>query len=646
MALASAHSRHVFPAIKSSAGEAKPWPRAPKAAASLLVAGLVLSVLSGCETINRTLFGEDSSKSELTQVEAPVTNPVAYEVRFEGDLPRAIRDLIEKTSALVTLRDRPPASYAALSRRVDDDVGRFKDVLASEGYYDPQVGATIDAEVEPAQVVINIDPGALFHLQAVDIRYQPAEPVTAVPRTAADLGLSIGEAAAGAPLVEAGRRLVRQLEENGYPNGRIVGSQFLANRDTKTIAATWTADTGPLARFGEFQIDGLKAVDPDYVQRIADWKPGTVYDIREIERVRTTLSRTRLFAMIIPPPREDVPVEDGIVPVVFEVSEGPPRSVGAGLYYSTDEQGPGGSLSWEHRNLFGSAESLRIRIEGSEIRQWAEADFRKPAFLDLDQTALANLRGERNDTHAYKGTTADGFAGLERRFLDHWSITAGPAFIYANIEQSAGGARGDQFLLGGARTRLAYDSRDDKLNPTKGLNGSLGLSPFTSMALTSTRYVITEAALAGYQSAVENDRVVLAARGRIGSIYGSSRSQVPASQRFYAGGGGSVRGYKFQSIGPLDSNNDPLGGRSLVEVNAEARIRVIGPFGIVPFIDGGQVYKEIYPRLASDDLQWAGGLGLRYYTPVGPIRFDVATPINPRGIDDPFQFYISIGQAF
>jgi translocation and assembly module TamA len=121
---------------------------------------------------------------------------------------------------------------------------------------------------------------------------------------------------------------------------------------------------------------------------------------------------------------------------------------------------------------------------------------------------------------------------------------------------------------------------------------------------------------------------------------------VPASQRFYAGGGGSVRGYKYQSIGPLDSKNDPLGGRSLVELNAEARIKIIDQFGIVPFVDGGQVYDEVYPELTSGDLQWAAGLGLRYYSPVGPIRFDVAFPLNPRGIDDPFQFYISIGQAF
>jgi translocation and assembly module TamA len=218
--------------------------------------------------------------------------------------------------------------------------------------------------------------------------------------------------------------------------------------------------------------------------------------------------------------------------------------------------------------------------------------------------------------------------------------------VYADIQKSGGVDERAQFLLAGARTRLAYDSRDDPLNPSKGLNGGVGLSPFTSVALTSTSFVIGEATLAGYQGVFKDDRVVLAARGRVGSIFGSSRSKVPASLRFYAGGGGSVRGYEFQSIGPLDERNDPIGGRSVIEVNGEARIKVIDAFGVVPFVDGGQVYDEVYPRLTSGDLQWAGGLGLRYYSPVGPIRLDIAFPINPRPIDDAFQFYIAIGQAF
>jgi translocation and assembly module TamA len=177
---------------ESNTGDAKLRRRACDAWRILLVAPLVVVVLSGCETINRTLFGEDErGRTEEPAVEAPVANPVAYDVRLEGDLPKGVRDLIEKSSALITQKDRPPASYAALSKRVDDDIGRIKDVLASEGYYGPDVEATIDADVEPAQVVVSIDPGALFRLAAVDIRYQPAEPIGVVPTTLADVGLSI-----------------------------------------------------------------------------------------------------------------------------------------------------------------------------------------------------------------------------------------------------------------------------------------------------------------------------------------------------------------------------------------------------------------------------------------------------------------------
>ncbi len=614
--------------------------------AGLITCGLVAIALCGCESINRTLFGDEADERELPAVEAPVTTPVAYDVRIEGDLPEEVRALIESSSALVTQRDRPPASYAALGRRVDDDVGRIKDVLASEGYYDPQVEATVEAEIEPVLVVVRIDPGPQFHLDAVDIRYQPSEPVTSVPTTAADIGLSIGQTAAGAPLVDAERRLVRQLKESGYPNARLVDRRYLANRETNAVTAALTVDTGPFTRFGPLTVTGLQNVDADYIYRISQWQPGAIYDIREIERVRTTLSKTRLFATITPPPADEVPVENGEVPVTFAVSEGPRRSVSVGAFYSTDEEGPGGAASWEHRNLFGSAESLRLALSASMVRQIATADFRKPAFYALNQAMVVNLSLDRNDTDAFEGVTGSAFAGIERKFGEHWSVTAGPAMIYTDIQESGGVDERTQFLLAGARTRLAYDSRDDPLDPSKGLNGSVGLSPFTSVALTSTSFAIGEATLAGYQGIFENDRVVLAARARIGSIFGSSRSKVPASQRFYAGGGGSVRGYEFQSIGPLDSKNDPIGGRSVIEVNTEARIKIIDQFGVVPFVDGGQVYDEVYPRLSSGNLQWAGGLGLRYYSPVGPIRFDIAFPINPRPVDDPFQFYIAIGQAF
>ena len=274
MPLTSGRFLLIDHAIKSKAGKRSCRRRASGLGRNILLCGLIAIVLSGCQTINNVLFGGESSESELPAVEAPVTNPVAYEVRIEGDLPQALRDLIERSSMLITQMDRPPASYAALSKRVDDDLGRIKDVLASEAYYEAEVEATIDTESEPALVVVSIDPGALFHLQAVTIRYQPSEPVTAVPRNADEVGLSIGQAAAGAPLVEAERRLVRQLNENGYPNARIVTSQYLANRDTRDpdggvgcgyrSARAFRRAPGQWSRKGRCGLRG----------QIADWKPG------------------------------------------------------------------------------------------------------------------------------------------------------------------------------------------------------------------------------------------------------------------------------------------------------------------------------------------------------------------------------------
>ena len=138
---------------------------------------------------------------------------------------------------------------------------------------------------------------------------------------------------------------------------------------------------------------------------------------------------------------------------------------------------------------------------------------------------------------------------------------------------------------------------------------------------------------------------MLSARTRIGSIIGQETDELPANKRFYSGGGGSVRGYEFQSIGPEDDKGDPTGGRSVLEVSGEVRLRVTEDIGLVPFIDGGTVSEQPFPDF-DERFLWAGGLGLRYFTGIGPLRLDVAFPINGRDSDDIFQFYISLGQAF
>jgi translocation and assembly module TamA len=200
--------------------------------------------------------------------------------------------------------------------------------------------------------------------------------------------------------------------------------------------------------------------------------------------------------------------------------------------------------------------------------------------------------------------------------------------------------------LVGLPARITQDSNDDLLDPTKGTRLALSVTPEGgTIAGERVGFVKNEAIGSGYYTLGKLPAFTMAMRARVGSIVGAKTSSLPANRRFYAGGGGSVRGYKYQKVGPLDSDNDPLGGRSVVELSTELRIRITKTIGIVPFVDGGQVYESTYPKF-SDNLLWAGGLGFRYYSPVGPIRVDFATPINGRSSDDRFQFYISLGQAF
>jgi translocation and assembly module TamA len=387
-------------------------------------------------------------------------------------------------------------------------------------------------------------------------------------------------------------------------------------------------------------------MDPDFVVWMTGIKPGTSYDPDDIRRAERNLRRLQVFAATRITEAEAVG-PDGQLPLALSVAERPRRALGAGATYSTVD-GAGIEGYWEHRNLFGRAERLRLeaRVDGinsvdpADFNYLVGASFLKPGvftpFTDLD----AQLTAEQNDLDTYNQQTVRARVGLSHEVFEGLRVSSALNLEASNID----GVYGDRdFLLASLPSVVDYDGRNDPLEPVRGVRARLGLEPFYEFEF-GNGGLIADLKGSTYWSFDPEGKWVLAARGGVGSIVGAPADEMPENKLFYVGGGGSVRGYSYRSIGPV-VNDEVVGGRSYVEASLELRARVTDTIGIVPFVDAGAAFESSFPDF-SDSIKVGAGIGVRYYTSLGPIRADVAIPLDP-GPDDPsFAIYIGLGQAF
>lgn len=619
-------------------------PAEPPLAAA--IAFLILCSFVVCTTVTRAQ--ESLARGSLAQAEsapevkgeAEKEQSFAYSVSITGDFEESLGTLLREVSQLERQAERPPLTAAALATRVEGDVERLKAALRSEGYYDATVDSEIDIEARPVAIAIEVSTGERYELESYEIVYQGTPPAEDVRQAVSGAAVAAGEPAEAEPLKQAETRIVRRLRHRGYPFAKIAKTSYVVDHGTRSMAAKVTVEAGLPAEFGELAIEGLEDVREDHTRRVADWQSGEGYDARRLETLRQDLGDTGLFESVVLEKGEEVG-PDGRLPVTAKVIERPHRSFGGGAAYSTDV-GFSVNAFWEHRNFFNRGELLHLGGEFSLIRQELSADFRKPFFLQRNQALLLNAALVRQDDEAFDELSSSVFGGLERSYGEYWTVSAGTSLELIRITED--GMTRDYGLVGFPAS-LGYDSRDDPLDPSEGFTLNATTTPYFGVSGDAEKFWVNEIRATAYLSLDGDGDFVLAGRTRLGSIVGSTRRDLPASKRFYAGGGGSVRGYEFRTVGPLDDDNDPLGGRSVVEGGLELRAKITEDIGLVPFIEGGQVTTDPYPDLGGEML-WAAGLGVRYYTAFGPVRLDVAFPINGRPVDDTFQFYVSIGQAF
>jgi translocation and assembly module TamA len=541
--------------------------------------------------------------------------------------------------AVGTAEGPAPTLFEA-RRRAERARDRAVAALRAEGYY----GARVDARVEPGEVPrarLEIAAGERFALGFIAVSLAgPPDPEAQAAAEAA-LGLTPGAPARAADVLAAEARVVSAVEDAGWPDVVAGEREVIVDHARHVMDVTYRIDAGRAAVFGPVRAQGSARIRADYLMTAAPFRPGDRYDREDLDLLSRRLRETGAFESVSA--RLDPSAGPGAGPetrpVVVEAESGPRRTITLGASYSTSEGG-GVEGGWTKRNLFGGAESLTVSAAIRTIDRRIEVELAAPHFRKPGRTLRLNLGLANEETDAYDLTELAAGARIETKLSERLSGALG---VGATLSRVDDGTSTEDFTLLFGSGSAAWDGADDPLDPRRGVRADISLRPTVGVGNDPLAYIVAQGGASVYRPL--GDRVVAALRGRLGSVIGPALSEVPANERFFAGGGGSIRGYEYQAVSPRDADGTPVGGRSVVEVSAELRYRAPGRrLGYVAFIDGGAASEQMTPQ--SDELRWGAGVGLRWYTRFGPIRADVAVPLDRRDGEPSAQLYLSIGQAF
>ena len=613
---------------------------------------------------------DDSDAAPVAGIDQPAEEPADepvvvedvgavrnYRVTLTGidgiEAAEAIRADFDKASALESGRGKA-ANAAQIDRRTRADAELLKELFVAQGYFDAEVepdirvsasGATAGSEVA---IILNSVAGKRYHFEAVELPGLAAAGAEAESLRAA-FGIKPGDPVVAERVLAAGTALQVALGEQGFATASI-GEQdieLVAERSAARLSLPVTP--GPVARFGTIRVSGAPPFPASHVARMARFKAGDRFERSEVDDLRRALVATGLVASV---DVHAVPGAGGeVIDLDVRLTQAPLRTVAGELGYGTGE-GVRAEASWQHRNLLNPEGALTLRGVVGTQEQLAAATFRRNNFKRRDQALNAQAVASHVDRDAFEAKTFSLSGGIERQsnfiWQKKWTWSLGAELIASGERDtiiSTGEERERTFFIGAIPASLGYDGSDDLLDPTTGFRLLGRVSPELSFEGGTFGYTRVQFDASAYRPV--GGRNVLAGRVRLGTIAGANRDAIAPSRRFYSGGGGSVRGYGYQRLGPRDVDGDPIGGRSLAEFGLEARIRLSafgGNFGIVPFLDGGTLSTGMVPDLKH--WQLGAGIGARYYSSFGPIRLDVGTPLNRQEGDGRIAVTVSLGQAF
>lgn len=583
-------------------------------------------------------------------------DPVHYNVNFTPSGDHELDGLLKQTSSLVTLEKKlPPAPFALIGRARTDEQ-QFVTVLHSLGYDNEQIDITINHLAlnnpallatlnalpagQEAEIEVKVEKGPLFTLSQINITGLP-------PDFEAKPTIHAGDVARAAPILDEQGTLTTALRNAGYAFAKVSVPYALANRGTSKLSVSFTATPGPRVNIGAISFSGVTRTNIAFLNRHIGTLTGQPYALTTLQNARSALLGLGVFSAVLPVTADKV--VDGKVPVDFHITEMKRHTVSLSGAYATDT-GFAVGTSWMDRNLFGRAESLTLSTALSGIAGNStsglgydfKAAFAKPDYYVVGQTLTLSAEALKESLTAYdrKGIILGG--ALSRPITANTTISYGPSFINEKVTQQ-GVAR--TYVLAQFPINFNWNTANSVLEPTSGHKLNLSLNPTYPVVGKAHRpFVILLGVGSVYLPVERKGWGVVAIHGVLGSIQGTSQFNVPPDQRFYGGGSGTIRGYSYQTVGPLFPDDKPQGGLALDAINLELRQHITKTIGIVPFVDAGQVSAGSRPFKGT--LRVGYGLGARYYTGIGPIRVDLAFPVKRTAGSGAFALYIGLGEAF
>jgi translocation and assembly module TamA len=582
---------------------------------------------------------------------APTNGNIRYAFAIEGigTLPDATELMAAFTAQSALEADRKRTANAAqIVRRSRDDADLLAELLRSQGYYD----ATVEPRTSPGEgqllVVLAADPGARYHFASVELPGLATAGADAA-RLREAFAVKRGDPVIAEKVIAGGIALTTALGELGFAQASVGEQNIMVDHEAHVATLTLPVHTGPVASFGTIRVTGQPPFSARHVGVIARFRSGDRFERSKVDDLRRALIATGLIANA---DIKLVPANAGrTVDVAVNLEPAPSHTIAGEVGYGTG-QGVRIEGSWSDRNFINPEGALTLRGVLGTKEQLGAVQLRRSNFGQRDQVLNLQLSASHREFDAYEARTIQLLGNIERQsnfiWQKPWTWSYGGELLATDengVFSDLGVKSTRTFLIAALPVSIGFDGSDNLLDPSRGFRLSGRVSPELSGHGGQFTYARAQFDASAYRPV--SDRVVVAGRVRLGTIFGAGVYDIAPSRRFYSGGGGSVRGYGYQQLGPKGVDGDPVGGRGLAEFAIEARIRLKqlgGNFGIVPFFDGGTLSSGEWPDFGN--WRFAAGLGARYYSSFGPIRIDVGVPLNRQRGDGPVAVTVSLGQAF